>query len=108
MGTGHHRPAASNRPRVMRRHLSGLLAVVCTLAIGACRSGPGAAGPHRQHLTTATISDPKTFNPVLAVDASSANATEDLFEGLLRLNPQTLEQEPALAERWESNADGTV
>jgi len=69
---------------------------------------PRARTPVQQHLFTATISDPKTFNPITAVDASSAAATDALFDGLLRLNPETLQQEPVLAERWEYNADGTV
>lgn len=61
----------------------------------------------RQRLSTATISDPKTFNPILVTDAASSAAIGDLFDTLVRLNPQTTEVEPALAERWESNADGT-
>ncbi len=69
---------------------------------------PAAKAMHGQRLITATISDPKTFNPLTAVDASSAGATGELFDGLVRLNPQTTEEEPALAERWEYNADGTV
>jgi peptide/nickel transport system substrate-binding protein len=63
---------------------------------------------HGQRLVTATISDPKTFNPITAVDASSASATNELFDGLVRLNPVTMEEEPALAEGWERNDDGTV
>ena len=46
---------------------------------------------HGQRLLTATISDPKTFNPITAVDASSATATGELFDGLVRLNPLTTE-----------------
>jgi len=81
-------------------------------AVGCQQSGaPPAATPaaqHGQRLITATISDPKTFNPLIAVDASSGGATDELFDGLVRLNARTLEPEPVLAERWEYNADGTV
>lgn len=58
-------------------------------------------------LTTATISDPKTFNPILSVDAASGAVTGDLFEGLVRTNTLTTEQEPLLAERWEVDESGT-
>jgi peptide/nickel transport system substrate-binding protein len=76
---------------------------------GGSESAPSASIQHHgQRLVTATISDPKTFNALTAVDASSASATGPLFEGLVRLNPDTTLQEPALAERWEYNADGTV
>jgi peptide/nickel transport system substrate-binding protein len=64
---------------------------------------------HReQHLVTATISDPKTFNSLIAVDQTSATAVGDVFDALVRLNPETMEMEPLLAERWEYNADGTA
>lgn len=93
----------------MRRSIVLLLLVVM-----GCRSSSDqpAATPiaqhHEQRLTSATISDPKTFNPLLAIDQASVVAVTDLFEGLVRLNPLTLEMEPLLAERWEYNDDGTV
>ncbi|HUI27408.1 MAG TPA: ABC transporter substrate-binding protein, partial [Candidatus Kryptonia bacterium] len=67
-----------------------------------------AAAKHGQQLTTATISDPKTFNPIMVADSASAVALGDLFEGLVRLNPKTTEVEPVLAERWEYSPDGTA
>jgi peptide/nickel transport system substrate-binding protein len=89
--------------------------IVCVLpAVLGCHGAPdqAPATPTAQHyeqrLTSATISDPKTFNPLLAVDQASATAVHDLFDGLVRLNPVTLEMEPMLAERWEHNSDGTV
>jgi len=63
--------------------------------------------PHGQRLSTATIADPKTFNPVMVTDSASSAAIGDLFEPLVRLNPRTTEQEPFLAERWEYNEAGT-
>ena len=84
------------------------------LALTGCQpsSQQPAATPtatHReQRLVSATSSDPKTFNSLLAVDPASATAVNDLFDGLVRLNPRSLEMEPMLAARWEYNADGTV
>jgi peptide/nickel transport system substrate-binding protein len=96
----------------MRRFVSIPLLLLLVL-VGCQQSGeqsatPAAKAVHGQRLITATISDPKTFNPLTSVDASSAGATGELFDGLVRLNPQTTEEEPALAERWEYNTDGTV
>jgi len=89
--------------------------VVCVLlATLGCRSTPEspAATPtatrYEQRLASATISDPKTFNPLLAVDRASGLAVQDVFDALVRMNPLTLEMEPMLAERWEYNGDGTV
>lgn len=94
------------------RHL--ILAAVLASLVVACRqsSEPSAGTPASsslaQRLVSATISDPKTFNPLLVVDGASAAAVGDLFEGLARLNPVTIEMEPRLAEKWEISADGTV
>ena len=88
-----------------------VIAVVLLSAITACQSpdNTGTAGARRgQRVVTATISDPKTFNPLLVVDSASATAVGASFEGLVRLNPKTTEMEPSLAERWEVNNSGTV
>jgi len=73
--------------------------------------GAGVTAPrkaaHASNLTTATIADPKTFNPILVTDNASNEAIGDLFDLLVRTNPKTNEVEPALAERWERNEDGT-
>ncbi|MBI3784530.1 MAG: ABC transporter substrate-binding protein [Deltaproteobacteria bacterium] len=85
--------------------------VVCyaivALVLGGCSSSPEPPKARPQRLTTANISDPKTFNPITSIDQSSAAAVGDLFEGLVRTNPLTTEQEPFLAEKWEFNKDGT-
>src|SRR5262245_21207049 len=54
------------------------------------------------------ISDPKTFNPVLTVDGASADAVNDVFESLVRMNPRTTLPEPMLAESWEHDDAGTT
>lgn len=57
-------------------------------------------------LSTAIISDPKTFNPLLVTDEPSNKALGHVFEGLVRRDPLTLDIEPHLAERWEVSDDG--
>lgn len=61
-----------------------------------------------QHMITAAMSDPKTFNLVVSNEMSTNTVIGPLFEGLLRRNPKTLEPEPMLAESWEMSLDGTV
>jgi len=91
--------------------------VLLLAAMAACRQNEATstatpeASPvasEKQQLTQATLSDPKTFNPLLVVDSASALALEDVFEALVRLNPKTTEIEPLLAQSWEYNADGTA
>ncbi|MGE4356987.1 MAG: ABC transporter substrate-binding protein [Candidatus Omnitrophota bacterium] len=57
-------------------------------------------------LTLATISDPKSFNPIVAKETSTTVITGLIFEGLTRLNGITLEVEPNLAENWIAEDDG--
>jgi peptide/nickel transport system substrate-binding protein len=84
-----------------------LIGLVCCGV--ACRRG-GSEERLRDgdRLVTATISDPKTFNPLLAVDSASGEAVNDVFDTLVRLNPRTILPEPMLAERWDHDAAGTT
>lgn len=95
--------------RARRRFLAlGLLALGAVLS--ACRSDPSAnsATPAAvpTNLRVAMISDPKTFNPLLVTDNGSLEALQPMFEGLVRLDPVSLEVEPVLAEKWEHDASG--
>jgi peptide/nickel transport system substrate-binding protein len=97
---------------------AGLL--VLLLALAGCRSDPDPVAPpdaatsapppaaHPQHLVTATIADPQTFNPIIASDAASHAAVRDVFDPLVRLDPRTGEIAPALAERWSVDPRGTT
>ncbi|MEM9770656.1 MAG: ABC transporter substrate-binding protein [Cyanobacteria bacterium P01_D01_bin.73] len=51
-----------------------------------------------------TLSNPKTFNPVL--NNESPNVFSFTYEGLVRLDPKKRELVPALAESWEILGDG--
>jgi peptide/nickel transport system substrate-binding protein len=56
-------------------------------------------------LVEAILSDPKTFNSLLASDATSASVGGMMFDGLVGTNPITGEVEPALAESWSISED---
>lgn len=51
--------------------------------------------------------EPESLDPHLATSVGAGKVLINCFEGLTRLNPQTLEPEPAMAERWEVSPDGT-
>ena len=53
-------------------------------------------------LILATISDPKSFNPIVAQETSTSQITSYIFEGLTRTDPLTLEVLPNLASRWDT------
>ncbi|MGD9763652.1 MAG: ABC transporter substrate-binding protein [Candidatus Binatia bacterium] len=104
----------------MKRVAAGAIAIL--IALAGCTDEPsasdvaptpvGAADPPRiarpQHLFTATIADPKTFNPIIATDAASRAAVCDVFDTLVRLDPRSGEMQPALAESWSFDTSGTT
>lgn len=66
------------------------------------------AGTYGGELILSTISDPKSFNPVLAKETSTTAITSHLFEGMTRTNGITTEVEPNLAKSWEVDATGLI
>ncbi|MCC6052016.1 MAG: ABC transporter substrate-binding protein, partial [Fervidicoccaceae archaeon] len=58
-------------------------------------------------LVVGTTYDPKTLDPALAYDIASAMVIQNVYDSLVGYKPGTTELEPKLAERWESNANGT-
>ena len=57
-------------------------------------------------LVNYVLGDPKTFNPLLILDAGSRDAVGLIFNGLITQNGMTAELEPELAEKWEVSEDG--
>lgn len=51
------------------------------------------------------LGEPENFNPMNAQDGYSRDVYEYVMEGLLRLNPETYQWEPELAERYEVSKD---
>ncbi len=50
--------------------------------------------------------DPPSIDPIHTTDTSSATIVFRIFEGLVDLDPVTLEVVPAIAERWEISENG--
>ncbi len=83
------------------------LAIFLVITLTACNPGALLSVNASQvpQLVDAILSDPKTFNPILASDATSAAVGSMMFDGLVKQNPLTGEIEPALAESWEIAED---
>jgi peptide/nickel transport system substrate-binding protein len=54
------------------------------------------------------ISDPRTFNIIVAQETSSTDVLGAIFDGLVEQNYQTGAIEPALAESWTVSANGRI
>jgi peptide/nickel transport system substrate-binding protein len=81
-------------------------AVLLLISLTACNPSTLLANPNQPpQLVIAVLSDPKTFNPVMASDKISLDVSSMLFDGLVSLNPITGEIKPALAESWDISED---
>ncbi len=57
-------------------------------------------------MAVAQRAEPRTFNPVVAVDAPSREIIGRLHASLVRINRASLRTEPELARSWEVSLDG--
>lgn len=108
------------RLRSLARNFTGFLCTgLCTgLAVAIFLPGPCEASPDEFLKTTteAGISggrlvislraEPKTLNPVLAVDEFSRDVIRCLHADLIHINRSSQGVEPALAKSWKVSADG--
>jgi len=63
-------------------------------------------GRYGGRLVVTLRSEPKTFNPVTAVDAPSREVLWRLFADLIHINRHSQITEPALAKSWKVSSDG--
>ncbi|MGL5834622.1 MAG: ABC transporter substrate-binding protein [Waterburya sp.] len=92
--------------RFVTNCLAVVLAVLLLIPLTGCNPSTLLANPDQPpQIVISILSDPKTFNPVLASDKTSADVGRMLFNGLVRENPVTGEIEPALAESWSISDD---
>lgn len=67
-------------------------------------SEPGILGGK---LVIAQRSEPRTFNPVMAVDQNSQGVNARMIADLIHINRATQKTEPSLARSWTISKDGT-
>ena len=95
-----------NSVRMVTKWLAFIFAVLLLLPITACNPQSLLANPDAPpQLVLTILGDPKTFNSVIATDATSANVGSMIFAGLVTENPLTGKIEPELAESWEISED---
>lgn len=83
-----------------------IAALLAIAVLSACKvNRPKVDHAREQTLYEAVGSEPRTFNPILVTDATSADLTGDLFEPFIRINPVTLMPEPGIATSWDIAAD---
>jgi len=66
----------------------------------------GNTGQRGGRLLASLRSDPKTLNPITAVDAPSKQVLSLLFADLIHINPSTQHTEAAIAKSWKASSDG--
>jgi oligopeptide transport system substrate-binding protein len=72
---------------------------------GGTGTGGGAA---EQAITIGWGAEPPSLDPGRATDTTSSNVLLAIMDPLVKLNAETNEAEPALAESWDVSEDGTV
>jgi oligopeptide transport system substrate-binding protein len=77
-----------------------LVAGFCLLTPGCVRREPPA------DITILNGAEPQSLDPAIIVGQADMRVVQGLFEGLLRLDPDTSRPIPGLAERWEISPDG--
>lgn len=85
----------------MRTFLAAMFA-----AIGWLYSGGGAAITPPGVLVVGQVAEPKSLDPHAVTALNDFRIMMNLYEGLVRYRPGSLEIEPALAERWSISEDG--
>ena len=79
---------------------------VLLIPLTACNPSTLLANPDLPpQLVDVILSDPKTFNFVIATDETSGLVGSMILDGLIKQNPITAEFEPALAESWDISDD---
>lgn len=61
-----------------------------------------------QTLKVNLTSEPPTFDPAQAQDSQANTVLKTMYEGLTRMNDETGQAEPGIAEKWDISADGLV
>lgn len=95
-----------------RTAVQGLAALLAAGAAGCTRAprptpaAEDAAPASASHLRRHIEDYPGTFDPALNTDIPALRVLDDLFEGLVRLDPAG-NPVPAVARRWSQSADGT-
>src|SRR5688572_4306056 len=92
-------------PFSLKRLTRGLAAAALGLAL-ASPLAPAIAQTPPDVLVVGLVAEPKSLDPHASTAASDFQIDVNVYEGLLRFKPGTLEIEPALAESYTASEDG--
>lgn len=86
------------------------LAIILSAVLPGCSQGESnvAAGNRDGVLHFGNGTEPQTLDPHVMSGMPEVNVARALYEGLVVRNPETLEMEPGVAERWDISDDGKV
>jgi peptide/nickel transport system substrate-binding protein len=107
-------PMTPPAPRAARYLLPALLLVVAAIT-GAAAVPRGAddllisrapVGRYGGQLVVNQRAEPRTLNPVTAIDSVSRDVVKCTIADLIHINRETQRTEPALAKEWRVSADG--
>ena len=83
-----------------------ILTLLCATARAQTSQPAAEIGTAGGRITVALRTDPKTLNPILAVDTTSREVIGAMQADLVHINRQTQRTEPALASSWKVSRDG--
>lgn len=95
----------------MHRTLPLSLLLCISLLAAACAQERSTFGPEKRRKEGKVLylgggSEPESIDPGKSYDGPGLDVARELFEGLTRYHPETLDPIPGLAERWEVDEDG--
>jgi len=83
-------------------------ALAVSLMVGLVGIGCERAVPPADTLVVAQVAEPRSLDPHVTTALNDFRILVNVFEGLVRYRPGTLEPAPALAESWSVSDDGRV
>lgn len=104
----------------MSKRTRTVLALALTLSLVALAFGVAGCTPKSGGSASATdtpvkggtlsyyVNEPAYIDPYNTQESEGTNVEQSLFDSLTAINPLTSKLEPAAAESWKANADGTV
>ena len=96
----HSAPAENAGALFCRGRVAVLLVSLAALLTGCV------GGNEKADLVIINGAEPESLDPAIITGQPDMRVVKCLFEGLTRLDPREARPEPALAERWETSADG--
>ncbi len=92
----------------MRTVRTLIAATLVAIAVASIQPAAAQTPVHGGHFRRALSSDPANLDPALTNTSRAIAVKMNIFDSLLRQNPQTLELEPGVAESWSVSTDGKV